>query len=325
MAGGISGQSFENRNIDFSNRAQDINPNDIETITVLKGPEAAALYGVEAANGAIVITTKKGKAGAGRVSYNGTFTAQQVGPLPETQRVYSQGNNGVSQNTSFNAFGPRYAENTPFYNNGEGFLRTGTGQRHNVAFDGGTDRYTYRLSAGYFHSQGVIPNTDYKRLNVSLGGTAKITDKFSLESTLQYINTDNQKVSKGANSFLLGLLSWPASDNMADYLNPDGSRRKVTTATAEIENPYFDVYKNQLRDKGSRSITNIGANYTLTDWLTLTGRVGLDVYSTQYLFMYHPESNRSGGTIGGAIDQATDNNRTLRLSISPPPVRTLAN
>ena len=98
---------------------------------------------------------------------------------------------------------------------------------------------------------------------------------------------------------------------MADYLNPDGSRRKVTTATAEIENPYFDVYKNQLRDKGSRSITNIGANYTLTDWLTLTGRVGLDVYSTQYLFMYHPESNRSGGTIGGAIDQATDNNRTF--------------
>lgn len=311
VAGGISGQSFENRNIDFSNRSQDINPNDIETITVLKGPEAAALYGVEAANGAIVITTKKGKAGQGRITYSATFTSQQVGPLPETQRVYSQGNNGVPQNSSFNAFGPRYAENTTFYNNADNFLRNGTGQRHNISFDGGSDRVTYRLSAGYFNSQGVIPTTDYKRLNISLGGTAKLNDKLSVESTLQYINTDNQKVSKGANSFLLGLLSWPANDNMAAYVNSDGSRKKVTTATSEIENPYFDVYKNQLRDKGNRAITNIGLNFTPTTWLTLTGRIGLDVYSTQYMFMYHPESNRAGGIIGGSLDQATDNNRTF--------------
>ncbi|WP_234735903.1 SusC/RagA family TonB-linked outer membrane protein [Tellurirhabdus bombi] len=311
VAGGISGQSFENRNIDFSNRAQDINPNDIESVTILKGPEAAALYGVEAANGAILITTKKGKAGQGRVTYSATFTSQKVGPLPETQRIYSQGNNGVSQNTNFNSFGPRYGENTTFYNNAEGFLRTGTGQRHNISFDGGSDRVTYRLSAGYFHSQGVIPNTDYKRLNVSLGGTAKISQKLSVESTLQYINTDNRKVSKGANSFLLGLLSWPANDNMAEYLNPDGSRKKVTTGTSEIENPYFDVNKNRLRDRGNRAITNIGLNYTPTEWLTFTGRIGLDVYSTQYLFMYHPESNRAGGIIGGSLDQATDNNRTF--------------
>lgn len=311
VAGGISGQSFENRNIDFSNRAQDINPNDIETITVLKGPEAAALYGVEAANGAIVITTKKGKAGAGRINYTSTYTIQKVGLLPETQKVYSQGNNGVSQNTSFNAFGPRYAENTPLYDNANSFLQTGIGQRHNISFDGGSDRYTYRLSGGYFNSKGVVPTTEYKRLNVSLGGTAKMSNKLSLESTLQYINTDNVKVSKGANSFLLGLLSWPSSDDMTSYLNPDGSRRKVTSATSEIENPFFDVNKNKLRDRGNRVITNVGANFAATDWLTFTGRVGLDVYSTQYLFMYHPESNRSGGVIGGAIDQSTDNNRTL--------------
>ncbi|NID10375.1 SusC/RagA family TonB-linked outer membrane protein [Fibrivirga algicola] len=311
VAGGISGQSTENRNIDFSNRAQDINPNDIENITILKGPEAAALYGVDAANGAILITTKKGKAGQGRVTYTGTYTLQKVGALPEVQTVYSQGNNGVSQNTSFNAFGPRYAENVQLYDNAAGFLRDGIGQRHNVSFDGGSDRYTYRLSAGYFNSKGVIPTTEYKRLNISLGGTAKITNKFSIESTLQYISTDNIKVSKGTNSFLLGLVSWPANDDMANYLNADGSRRKVTTASSEIENPYFDVYKNKLRDNGNRAITNISMKYAFNDWLNLTGRVGLDVYSTRYLFMYHPESNRSGGVIGGALDQATDNNRTL--------------
>ncbi|MEZ0483108.1 SusC/RagA family TonB-linked outer membrane protein [Fibrella aquatica] len=311
VAGGITGQSTENRNIDFSNRAQDINPNDIESITILKGPEAAALYGVDAANGAILITTKKGKAGQGRITYTGTYTLQKVGALPEVQRVYSQGNNGVSQNTSFNAFGPRYAENVQLYDNGAGFLRDGTGQRHNISFDGGSDRYTYRLSAGYFNSQGVIPTTDYKRLNISLGGTAKITNKLSIESTLQYINTANTKVSKGTNSFLLGLVSWPANDDMSAYLNADGSRRRVTTTSSEIENPYFDVNKNKLRDAGNRAITNISMKYAFTDWLSLTGRVGLDVYSTRYLFMYHPESNRSGGVIGGALDQATDNNRTL--------------
>jgi len=306
-----SGQSTENRTVDFSNRAQDINPNDIETITILKGPEAAALYGVEAANGAIVITTKKGRSGQGRISYTNSFTWQQTGPLPKTQRIYGQGNNGVSNNTNFNAFGPRIPENDTLYNNAENFLRTGTGQRHNLSFDGGTDRYTYRLSAGYTSSEGVIPTTDYKRLNITLGGTAKLTDKLSLESTIQYINTDNRKVSKGANSFLIGMLSWPVTDDMSNYLNPDGSRRRATVGNTEVENPYFDINKNLLRDRGNRVVTNVGGNYTVADWLTLSARVGLDAFSTQYLIKYHPESNRSGGVIGGALDQATDNNRTL--------------
>ena len=310
VSGRLSGYSSENRTVDFSNRAQDINPNDIETITVLKGPEAAALYGVEAANGAIVITTKKGKAGAGRISYSTSLTWQKVGRLPETQRVYGQGNNGVTQSTSLSAFGPRYTEADTLYDNANQFLQMGFGQRHNIALDGGTDRYTYRLSTGYTDSKGVIPTTEYKRLNISLSGTAKISDKLSLESTIQYINTDNQKVSKGANSFLLGLLSWPANNNITQYLNPDGSRRKVTTADTEVENPFFDVNKNELRDRGNRVITNIGATFAATDWLTFSGRVGLDVFTTQYLIKYHPQSNRARA-IGGSIDQATDNNRTL--------------
>lgn len=307
-----SATSFENRTVDFSNRAQDINPNDIETITVLKGPEAAALYGVDAANGAIIITTKKGRAGQGRISYSSTFTWQQPGPLPQVQRVYGQGNNGLSQNSSFAAFGPRYTEGDTLYNNSEGFLRTGLGQRHNLAFDGGTDRYTYRFSAGYLSSQGVIPTTNLKRLNLTLGGTAKITDKLSLESTIQYVNTDNVKVSKGANSFLLGLLSWPANDDIREYIDPaTGLRKRVTTANTEVENPYFDVNKNQLRDRINRVITNVGLNYTFTDWLTFTGRVGLDVYSGNYLIKYHPQSNRAGGVIAGSLDQATDNGRVF--------------
>ncbi|GAB3571666.1 SusC/RagA family TonB-linked outer membrane protein [Spirosoma luteolum] len=309
-----SGTSFENRTVDFSNRAADINPNDIENITILKGPEAAALYGVEAANGAVVITTKKGRNGQGRISYTNSFTWQEISQkrLPQVQRVYGQGINGVSQNNTFSYFGPAYTENTPFYDNVNNFLQTGFGQRHNLSFDGGTDRYTFRLSGGYTSTSGVIPTTRYDRLNLTLAGTAKISDRLTAESTLQYINTANTKVSKGANSFLLGMLQWPSTDDMSNYLNADGSRRKIT-GDAEIENPFFDVNRNELRDKGDRAITNIGLNYTATDWLSFSGRVGLDVYSTQYLIKYHPESNRSGGTIGGSLDQSTDNNRTLTV------------
>lgn len=198
------------------------------------------------------------------------------GPLPETRRVYGQGNNGVGNNFNLNAFGPRLAENDTLYDNARDFLRTGFGQRHNLAFDGGTDRYTYRLSAGYTNLQGANPTTAYKRLNLTLGGTAKITDKLALESTIQYINTDNIKVSKGVNSFLLGMLSWPVTDDLSNYLNLDGSRRRATAAISEIENPYLDVNRNQLRNRGNRVVTNIGATYTVTDWLTLSARVGLD-------------------------------------------------
>ncbi|GAB3498325.1 SusC/RagA family TonB-linked outer membrane protein [Spirosoma knui] len=309
-----SSTSFENRTVDFSNRAADLNPNDIESITVLKGPEAAALYGVEAANGAIVITTKKGRNGQGRVSYTNSFTWQQItqNRLPQVQQVYSQGTNGTAQNNTFNYFGPAYPEGTQFYDNVNNFLQTGFGQRHNLSFDGGTDRYTYRLSAGYTSTKGVIPTTQYDRLNLTLAGTAKISDKLTAESTIQYINTANTKVSKGQNSFLLGMLQWPASNDMSNYLNVDGTRRRIT-GSAEIENPYFDVNRNQLSDRGDRAITNIGLSYAATDWLTFNGRVGLDVYSTQYLIKYHPESNRAGGTIGGSLDQSTDNNRTLTV------------
>ncbi|WP_266368430.1 SusC/RagA family TonB-linked outer membrane protein [Tellurirhabdus rosea] len=308
-----SSSSFANRTVDFANRASDLNPADIETVTILKGPEAAALYGVEAANGAILITTRKGRSGQGRITYSNNFTFEKVGRLPELQQVYSQGNNGIAQNATFNYFGPKYAEGTTFYDNMNNFLQTGMGQRHNLSFEGGTDRYTYRLSGSYSTREGVIPTTKYDRLNLTLSGTAKLSDKLTSEATMQYINTSNQKVSKGQNSFMLGMLQWPMTDDMSVYIDPaTGLRKKVTTGS-EIENPYFDVNKNRLRDLGNRVIANVGLNYVPTSWLTLSGRVGVDVSSTQYLIKFHPESNRSGGVIGGSIDQATDNSRNLTM------------
>ncbi|MBA3674016.1 MAG: SusC/RagA family TonB-linked outer membrane protein, partial [Chitinophagaceae bacterium] len=300
---------LENRNVDFTNRISDINPEDIESMTILKGPEAAALYGIDAANGAIIITTKKGKAGQGSISYSFNYGIEKIGRLPEIPHVYSRGANNVATNV-FSYFGPKYPEGTQFYDNLEGFFRTGKVAKHNLSFDGGSDKFTYRLSSGFSRTEGVIPTTKYDRINVNLNTTAQIVSKLKSEASFQYVYSYNDKVSKGANSFYLGMLSWPADNDMKDYLNPNGTRKRVT-AGSEIENPNFDVTKNVLNDRSNRFITNLGLIYDPLKWLTLTGRVGVDVNSATSFFLYHPESNRT--SLGGSIDQGNYTNRNITI------------
>lgn len=303
----------ENRTIDFSSRIGDLNPEDIESITVLKGPEAAALYGIDAANGAIIITTKKGQVGAGKLSYSYSYGVEKPGNLPEFDRVYARGINGIANDNTFSMFGPKYGPNDTLYNNTDGFFRNGQLQRHNLTFEGGVDQFTYRLSGGYSSREGVVPTTKFDRMNVSSDLNAKLfRNKLTVSLNMQYIYTYNQKVSKGNNSFLLSVLRWPADDDMKNYLNPNGSRRRVTTGT-EIENPYFDVFKNQLFDRGNRFITNLGLNYDITKWLSVNSRIGADVFGGFYSVFYHPESNRAGGNTGGSIDNSNNTNRTITM------------
>ncbi len=302
----------ENRTVDFSNRISDLNPEDIESLTILKGPEAAALYGIDAANGAIVITTRKGTAGQGSISYGYNYGLEKVGRLPEIERVYARGNNGIINTNTFASFGPRFAEGTKFFDNINNFFNTGQVNRHNLSFEGGTKAYTYRLSTSYSSREGVVPNTKYDRINVSLNGTAQILKNFRAETNLQYINTQNQKVSKGSNSFYLALLSYPAELDITDYLTPSGARKRVTSGT-EIENPFFDVTKNILKDKGNRVITNLGFIYDPLSWLSFTGRVGVDVSSNEYFVLYHPEANPRAnfGNTNGSLDISTQVNKVI--------------
>ncbi len=315
----------ENRTVDFSNRISDLNPEDIESLTILKGPEAAALYGIDAANGAIVITTKKGKAGRGSLSYSYNYGIEKVGNLPDVPHVYNRGNNGilnlnalstVTYNFSPLYFGPRYGASTTFYDNLNNFFRQGSVQKHNLSFEGGSTGYTYRLSGSYSTREGVVPSTRYDRLNISLSGTAQLFKNFRAETNLQYISTKNKKVSKGANSFYLSLLSYPADVDMTNYLNATGSRSKLTTATTEIENPLFDVNKNQLDDKGNRVISNLSFVYDPLAWLSLTGRVGIDVAGNEYRILYHPEANPRGnfGNTNGSIDLSNQTNRIITVT-----------
>src|SRR5256714_8920423 len=160
--------AFSNRSVDFTNRAADLNPEDIESLTVLKGPEAAALYGIDAANGAIVITTKRGRAGGG-FQYSNSFRLESTRAKPELQRIW--GPSGVlispfAATNSFAYFGAPYPAGTKFYDNIDGFLRTGKTATHNLSFSGATadDRINYRLATSFDRQDGVVPTSDYGRV-----------------------------------------------------------------------------------------------------------------------------------------------------------------
>ena len=166
-----------NTSNDFTNRISDINPNDIESVTVLKGPEATVLYGSAASNGAIVITTKKAKITAGKklnVNYDNSFRFQKLQNIPATFNGYQLGTNGVASISTFSAFGPAIVPGTPLYDNVGNFFKTSFGQTQNLSVDFGTAKSSYRASGSYYDQTGVVPNTRLQRTNFRLTNSTKI-------------------------------------------------------------------------------------------------------------------------------------------------------
>lgn len=315
--GGVGISDTQNRYSDNSNRGGDINPDDIESITILKGAEAAALYGIDAGNGAIIITTKKGQQGKGSITYDNAFSVQKLTRFIDFQTKYSNGTAGETNELVVNAFGAPYPEGTKFYDNYEAFFETGYSQKHNLTFSGGTDKYTYRLSGNYLNNEGVVPNTSLERINFRFSGSAKLSDKFEAQTSITYIKSDNSKVPKGAGSYVFGIMYWPRTDDVRNYLNPDGTRRLVRGSDfAEMENPFFNVNMNSNDEIIDRTTNNFTFIYTPAKWLSLTSRTGIDYYSLQNSAFYHPESNRNTGagtafSVGGTVENIVDKNRIV--------------
>jgi len=321
-----SATAFNNRGVDFTNRAADIDPNDIESITVLKGPEAAALYGIDAANGAIVITTKRGKAGTNTLQYSNSVRIQQVRGEPELQKTYSP--NGTlslfGANGSLIYFGAPYADTTTFYDNIGGFFRTGVAQTHNLSFSGGAPdgHITYRVAGGIDKDLGVVPNSDYRRVNLTGASTGQVTKWLGADLSMQYTNAINHQPLKGDNGPLIGLLAWPVNDNAADYLSPAGTRRRITALGqgAEIDNPYFSVNKNRVYSNNNRILSNLTFTLTPISWGNIKTQFGTDYYTNQNQILRNPESV-TGVNYGGILDQADDITRNLTsqttLNINP--------
>lgn len=286
-----------NQDRDYSNRGMDINPNDIETYTIMKGPEATALYGNAGASGAILITTKKGKAGKGSISYSNSFRVEKVYKFPEIQQVYNSGVNGVFDGTVTTFNGPAFAPGTKIYDNIKEFFQTGFSQKHNLAFEGGTDKFSYRWSNEFTDSKGTVPTSGYTRFSSRLTGVGTISPVLKLTTSFNYINSSNDKVSKGPNGFLVELMRFSSEFDIRDYQDAKGNRLLHTSSIyGEFDNPLWDVNKNISNDKTSRMIASSNLELTPLKWLRINGIVGADVATTKGIQVYHAQSYKGSGS-----------------------------
>lgn len=311
----LVGQGSFNRNNDYGNRAMDINPEEIASITILKGPEASALYGTEGASGAVVITTKRAKAGTARVSYSNSFRMENVYRFPDVQSVYGGGAGGFFDDETRVYFGAKYPANLPTYDNLGNFYKTGFTQKHNASIEGGTEALSLRTSVSYTDQSGTLPGTGFNSINAKVSGTSTISPKISTNASLNLINSRTDKTFKGAGSPMISALSWPITDDMRNYLTATGARRTISgSLSGELDNPFFGVNKNPNWDKVNRVLGNFGIDYKPTEWLAFSGRVGADISAQQGLSAYHPESysaNFSGTSAGGGGINTFNSNERL--------------
>ncbi|MGN6165558.1 MAG: SusC/RagA family TonB-linked outer membrane protein [Flavisolibacter sp.] len=287
---GMAGSEiYSVRNMDYSSRGNDFNPEDVESVTILKGAAAAALYGSDASNGAIIITTKKGRSGKGRVSYSNSFKFDKAYGWPDQQTKYTNGVYGTTNYYNTSKFGAEYPEGSKLYDNVAAIMQTGFTQKHNLSVEGGTEKATIRGGVSYLKQEGVIKTTDYDRLNLSLAGQAKITDWLKFEGSMQFARTNNHKVMRGTDGPLYRAMIWPLVDDMSVYETADGFMRKPDYyLDYDLLNPLFALYKNLNFDRSNRFISNVAVTVSPVKNAFLRGQVGWDVGDQTFQNSWHP-------------------------------------
>jgi TonB-linked SusC/RagA family outer membrane protein len=297
------------------NRAQDINPNDIESVDILKGAAAAAIYGARAANGVVLITTKRGRSGQTRYSLQSTTTFDDVVKTMPLQRKYALGGllpdgsdyaagtpDACANSTTANcralypiSFGPEIAAGTPTYNHAEEIFDTGLTADNNLTVSGGNDRTTFYLSGGLMHQKGVIvgPNNWYNRTSVRLKGTHQLFSSLNVGGNFSYNDSRGAFVQKGSNTsgLLLGALRTPPEFNNKQYLDPiSGLHRSYRfphptssslTAGRGYDNPFFTLNNSGNTSELGRFIGNVNLDYNPLQWLTVRYTLGSDYYADQ--------------------------------------------
>lgn len=294
-----SGNIFDNA-VDAGNRANDINPEDVESVSVLKGPAAAALYGSRAASGVILITTKKGKNvnRKNEVTFNSSYLWSQVYVLPKLQNRFGQGQFGDNQgylndqeswgdhfDSSLRPYGAK-VDNQQQYktyvgqpDNIKDFYEVGKTFQNSLSLNGGNEKATYYLSFSDLAQTGVVPTTDYHRNNLTLNGTAKLSNKISSSASVNYVHIDANLPQVGqANQAITQVLNMPRDYSyvdMKDLSNPFNTPDGFFTPFAV--NPYYTLAHDFSKQNMNRIYGNFQLNYAPTNWVNATARVGTDV------------------------------------------------
>ena len=285
-----------------SNRVMDINPEDIESMSILKGPAASALYGSKAANGVILITTKKGKDGAVEVNFNSKYTTSWARTLPAVQNEFKRGYiedvndatgkliSSTQNDKSYSSWGERYSG--PYYDNVRNFFKAAGTWDNNLSVSGGTKNSNFFLSASNYAQKGIVPGTGYDKTTFRFNGEQKFLDIFTVSANVAYsvANTDRTLTSGGlynssGSGTLASVYTWAPSDDMTHWANADGSRYKLDGVGDQLDpwdeknNPYWIINKDHYFDKTERFTGAINVRADITKWWFINYRVGVDTYN----------------------------------------------
>ena len=299
---GEGGQEFDSKG--SSEAIADINPEDIESMSVLTGAAAAALYGSHAANGAIVITTKKGK--EGRLSLTVSQNTEFLRPFvtPNFQNSYGTGDLLSSAGSVEKSWGNKLnPSNYMGYNPINDFLRTGVVATETVSLSTGTEKNQTYFSASAVNSVGMVPNNDYDRYNFTFRNTTSfLNDKMTLDVSASYIKQKDQNmVNQGTYSNpLVTAYLFPRGDDWNEikmYERWDTSRNIYTQYwpqgidTFTGQNPYWIAYRNLRENNKDRYMLSGSLSYKILDWLSVSGRVRVDNSASTYTEKLYATSN----------------------------------
>jgi TonB-linked SusC/RagA family outer membrane protein len=321
-----------------SNRAIDINQEDIESISVLKGPSASVIYGSRGSNGVIVITTKKGKASAkNSIQFSSSYQIESVNRFPDYQNQYAQGTGGTFSALTQSSWGPLITGQTvttafnpatklndrtevlkAYPDNVRDIFQHGYDWQTNIAFSGGTDKNTFRFSYGYLKSEGVLPNNVLNRHNFSLNTSSKVNNYLTVSVSGNYSNNASRRTQQGNQLSNPLFRAWfmPRSYDLTGLAFEDviGNQTYLNPLASADDNPYWTIKHNRYRDEINRFIGNVSFNFKLLKWLQADYKVGTDVYSV-FRHGYDQvgargQANTAAGGVGGIVENR-NNYRSL--------------
>lgn len=315
--GGGGGTEFDSKGA--SESIADLNPEDIQSISVLTGAAAAALYGSQAANGAVMITTKKGQSGKLKVSFSSNTEFLSPFRLPEFQNRYGTGLNGRDSGSGVYSWGAYIPEGARYNYSPNDYFETGHTYTNAFSISGGTDKNQTYFSAAAVNSDGIIPNNIYDRYNFTFRNTSYfLKDKLKLDASASYIMQKDQNMTNQgvyANPLTSAYL-FPRGENFDLYRNFEryNSGTKLMeqfwgddlAGDLRMQNPYWINYRNLRNNNKRRYMLSLNVSYDILDWLNIAGRVRIDNANNLYTQKYYAttEATISEGGKNGHYTEA---------------------
>ena len=301
--GGGGGTEFDSKGA--TEAIADINPEDIESISVLTGAAAAALYGSNAANGAVMITTKKGQAGALKVTLSSNTEFLNPFVQPEFQNRYGTGLNGLQSGSAIYSWGEKLAPAARLGYTPDDFFETGHVYTNAVTVSGGTDKNQTYFSAASVNSDGIIPNNEYDRYNFTFRNTSYfLKDKLRLDASASYIYQQDQNMTNQGvySNPLVPAYLFPRGTNFDSYriferYNPASKLMEqfwsddLEGGDLRMQNPYWIAHRNLRNTDKKRYMLSFSASYDILPWLNVAGRVRIDNANSLYTQKLYASSN----------------------------------